>query len=349
MTNSAKQSNRITIEDVARIANVSHATVSRVVSGKGYVSDDTRQRVIDAVVRTGYVVNRQARGLAKGRTQVVGLVVPDLDTSYMGEIVRGIDETLAAANYDLLLFTTHHRRQRESAFVSTLTGGLSDGLLLILPSDPGSYLDLIRRRGFPYVIIDHGGANEQGPSVGATNFSGAYEATSYLIGLGHHRIGFVTGHMDRGCAADRLNGYKAALARHDVPFCSDLVAIGDFHQPLGYAGGRRLLALEDPPTAIFASNDSSAFGVMEAIRDCGLLIGTHVSVVGFDDIPAASGVNPALTTVRQPLEEMGREATRMLLDLIDARPLKADRIDLPTELVIRDSCCPRAGPEEGAG
>ena len=172
---------RKTIEDVAREADVSYATVSRVINSKGYVSEETRERVLAAVERTGYVVNRQAQGLARGRSQVVSLVVPGLDSSYIGEIVRGIDEVLAAVSYDLMLYTTHHRKHRESAFVATVTAGLSDGLLLVLPSDPGAYLESFRRHAFPCVLIDHRGFDEGGPSVGATNHQGGYEATSYAL------------------------------------------------------------------------------------------------------------------------------------------------------------------------
>jgi LacI family transcriptional regulator len=195
---------RVTIIDVAKEANVSFATVSRVVNGKGYVSAGTRDRVMQAMTRTGYIVNRQARALAGGRHQVIGLLVPDLDTSYVGEILRGIDEELAANSYDLMLYTTHRRKTRESVFVASLTQGNTDGLLMILPMDPGAYIDSIRRRDFPYVMIDHAGLDEQGPSVGATNRQGAYDATTYLIGLGHRRIGFITGNQEMGCAVDRL-------------------------------------------------------------------------------------------------------------------------------------------------
>lgn len=335
---SLRTAERVTIEDVAREADVSYATVSRVINSKGYVSGETRERVVEAIARTGYVANRQARGLAGGRAQVIGLVVPDLDTSYIGEIVRGIDEDLAAASYDLMLFTTHQRKHRESVFVATLTSGLADGLLLVLPTDPGSYLDSFQHRGFPYVLIDHGGGYEQGPSVGATNRQGAFDATNYLVELGHRRIGFVTGTMTMGCAVDRLDGYRQALAANGLAEDSSLIAEGDFHQPRGYEGARELLALARPPTAIFASNDVSAFGVMEAVRDAGFRIGEDISVIGFDDIPTARSVHPPLTTVRQPLEEMGRRATRMLLKLISDPEQPVERVDLPTELVIRDSC-----------
>ena len=334
---------RITIEDVAREADVSYATVSRVINSKGYVSEETRTRVMAAVARTGYVVNRQARGLAGGRSQVVGLVVHALDTSYIGEIIRGIEEELTAVGYDLMLYTTHQRKHRESAFVATLTSGLADGLLLVLPADPAAYLDSFRERGFPYVLIDHGGVEETGPSVGATNRQGAYDAVRYLIELGHRRIACVTGNMRLGCSVDRLAGYRAALAEHGLSFDPALVAEGDFHQPRGYECARDVLALPSPPTAIFASNDVTALGVMEAVRDSGLRIASDVSVIGFDDIPAAASVHPTLTTVRQPLFEMGARATRMLLDRIENPSLEVERIDFPTALVVRDSCRPPAG------
>ena len=329
---------------MAREADVSPASVSRVISGKGYASDEVRRRVTEALVRTGYVVNRQARGLAGGRSQVVGLVVRDLDTNYIGEIIRGIDEELASAQYDLMLYTTHRRKHRESAFVATITSGFADGLLLVLPTDPEAYIDSIAGRGFPYVLIDHGGLNDPGPSVGATNEQGGYEATSYLLDLGHTRIGLVTGFLQMGCATDRIAGYRRAHAERGVPVDECLIRAGDFHQPLGYERARELLALEDPPTAIFASNDESAFGVMEAVRDCGLRIGADISIVGFDDILTSSMVHPQLTTVRQPLKEMGRRATQMLLARIENPSLPPERIDLPTELVIRQSCTGRAGP-----
>jgi LacI family transcriptional regulator len=337
-------SERATIEDVAREANVSYATVSRVINSKGYVSEGTRERVMAAVVRTGFVVNRQARGLAGGRTEVIGLVVTDLETSYIGEIIRGVDEELASLDYDIMLYTTHRRKHRESAFVATLTAGAADGLLLVLPTDPAAYLSSFRTRGFPFVLIDHGGIDDGGPSVGATNRQGAYDATSYLIALGHRRIGFISGHMEMGCAVERMAGYHEALIDYEVAHDEALVREGDFHQPSGYQCARQLLASPNPPTAIFASNDVSAFGVMEAVRDAGFRIGTDISVVGFDDIPSASSVHPSLTTVRQPLQEMGRRATRMLFERIAEPERPFERIDLPTELVIRDSCRSPAGP-----
>ncbi len=335
---SVRTSERVTIIDVAKEANVSFSTVSRVVSGKGYVSPVTRERVMHAMTRTGYIVNRQARVLAGGRHQVIGLLVPDLDTSYVGEILRGIDEELAVASYDLMLYTTHHRKTRESLFVASLTQGMTDGLLMVLPVDPGAYIDSIRQRDLPYVFIDHAGQDESGPSVGATNHRGAIDATRYLIELGHRRIGFITGNQEMGCSRDRLQGYRDAHAAAAKSVDESLVREGNFHQPLAYERTLELLALPEPPTAIFAANDVSAFGVMDAVRDAGLRIPEHISVIGFDDIPGAQTTNPPLTTVRQPLREMGKTATRMLLTSIEDPRRGAERIELVTELIVRSTC-----------
>ena len=333
-----KPSGDVTIMDVAQEAGVSYATVSRVVNNKGYIKPETRERVMRAVTRLGYVANQQARSLASGRSQVIGLLVPGLETAYIGEIIRGIDEELASASYDLMLYTAHRRRTRESAYVATLTQGMADGLLLVLPRDPGAYLETLRRRRFPYVLIDHQGIDDAGPAVGATNRQGGYDATRHLIELGHRRIGFITGSLDLGCSNDRLAGYHAALTEFGLPIDPGLIREGDFLQPAGFRCARELLELPQQPSAIFASNDVMAFGVMEAARVRGLRIPEDISIVGFDDIPQALHVHPPLTTVRQPLEQMGRLASRMLLRQIDDRRQLAERIDLPTELIVRESC-----------
>jgi len=338
MSRNGRSPGEVTIFDVAREAGVSYATVSRVINNKDHVKPDKRERVRRAMARLGYVVNQQARSLAGGKSQVVGLLVPGLDTSYIGEIVRGIDAELASVSYDLMLYTTHDRKTRESTYAAMITQGLADGLLLILPRDPGAYLEALRRRAFPYVLIDHQGIDESGPSVGATNRSGGYAATRYLIELGHRRIGLITGSIDLGCSIDRLAGYRDALAECGIAFDPALVRQGEFAQPDGYRGARELLDLPERPTAIFASNDVMAFGVMDAVREAGLRIPADVSIIGFDDIPQASHVRPNLTTIRQPLGQMGRTATRMLLQQIASPATEPARIELSTELIVRDSC-----------
>jgi LacI family transcriptional regulator len=331
---------RVTIIDVAREANVSFATVSRVVSGKGYVSAHTRERVMEAMTRIGYTVNRQARVLAGGRTQVIGLLVRDLDTSYIGEILKGIDEELAAASYDLMLYTTHQRKTRESVYVNSLLNGMIDGLLMILPMAPEAYVGSIRRRGFPFVLIDHEGLDHEGPSVGATNRDGAAGAIRHLLELGHTRIGVIAGNLDMDSARERLAGCREALDEAGIELPPELLRVGDFHRSLAYQLTQEMLRLSDPPTAIFAANDVSAFGVMDAVRNAGLQIPDDLSIVGFDDIPDARWTFPPLTTVHQPMRLMGKRATRMLLDAIADPEVSGERIELPTELVVRGTTAP---------
>lgn len=328
----------ITIFDVAREAGVSYATVSRVINNKDHVRPEKREAVIHAMARLGYVANQQARSLAGGRSHVIGLLVKDMGHAYTGEIVRGIDEALSTQQYDLLLYTTHHRTTKETTYVSMITRGMADGLLLIVPHHAEVYLESLRHRQFPHVLIDYQGIGTSDHAVGATNWQGAYDATQYLISMGHKRIGFITGRIEIRTATDRLNGYYAALTDRGITVDPTLIYHGDFMRTQGFAGANTLLALSHPPTAIFASNDEMAFGVIEAIRECGLHIPEDISVIGFDDIPRAAVVYPSLTTVRQPLAQMGREGTHILLKLIDCPTLPVEQKVLPTELVVRQSC-----------
>lgn len=333
----------ITIIDVAKEAGVSYSTVSRVVNNKSYVKPDTRERVTQAMNRLGYQANLQARALAGGRSQVIGLLVHNMSTQYMAEIFRGIDDVLAYHDYEVMLYTTHRRRAKESAYVNMMARGLADGLLIVLPRQPEAYIESLRDRDFPYVLIDQVGIDENDLSVTATNFQGGYDATAHLIELGHRRIGKITGWMDMVSARDRLDGYKAALADHGIPQDPDLIVIGDFEQISGYQGARVLFDLAAPPTAVFASNDVMAQGVLELLRERGLQAPQDVSLVGFDDIPVSAISNPPLTTVRQPMVEMGRLATQMLLDWISDPEQKPTSVILPTSLVRREStsqpCC----------
>jgi LacI family transcriptional regulator len=330
----------VTIFDVAREAGVSTGTVSRVLNDRHHVKPETREAVLRAMDKLGFVANQQARSLAGAPSRVIGLLLHTLSVSYMGEIVRGIDAELEIANYDLLLYTTHRRKLNEAAYVGAITRGMADGLLLILPRNPSAYLPLLQAHSFPYLLIDHQGNGDYERSVGATNWQGASDGTRYLIALGHRRIGFVTGAMELGCSADRLAGYRQALTDYGIPADPELVAAGDFTEPTGFAAGQALLATPSPPTAIFASNDIMAFGVLKAARERGLRVPQDLSILGFDDIPQARLVDPPLTTVRQPLEEMGRVATRTLVGLIADPQRRIGRVTLPTELVVRESCGP---------
>ncbi len=333
----------ITIFDVAQASGVSYSTVSRVLNGFQHVKADTRKRVLEAAQDLGYSANIQARSLAGGKSKITGVLVPSLDNSYITAVCHGIDQELASLGYDLMLFTTHRKEGKETQYVNTIANGLSDGLLLMVPliASPNlesSYLKILREKNFPYVLIDQIDAENKSAVVDSNNWQGAYEATQYLIDLGHKRIGFTTGFMAINAAKERLDAYKAALKANDITIDQHLIIEADFDSESGYKAAEKLLALNARPSAIFASNDLSAFGIMDAIRDKGLSIPEDISVIGFDDIPQASVTYPKLTTVKQPLEQMGREAVKLLLEQIEQPDKPVRQVTLETRLIHRDSC-----------
>lgn len=338
--NTKRSSKQVTIHDVAAAAAISYGTVSRVINDAPHVKPETRQRVREAMDRLGYVVDRRASSLAGGRSHVLAVLVPDLGTGYIGEIIRGIDAEVGMAQYDLLLYTTHRQVTKESSYVASIARGMADGLLLVLPGNLEGMVEHLRQIKFPFVLVDYQGIEEQVPAVCATNWQGAYNATEYLLELGHRRIGFITGDMEMSAARARLAGYQAALRTQHLPSEPELVRNGQFQYSEGYAATLDLFALPSPPTAIFASNDDMALGAMDALRGQGLRVPDDMSVVGFDGIPQAAFVHPPLTTVSQPLAKMGRVATQMLLDLMNDPEKPVHRIELPTELIIRESCRP---------
>ncbi len=336
-------SNNVTIVDVAKAAGVSYSTVSRVFSGYEFVNEDTREKVVEAANKLGYVVNLQARSLAGGRSNIIGLLAPGLDNGYITEIVSGIDQELAQHGLDLMLYTTHRYPGKEAFYVKTIANGLVDGLILLVPLITANYLQALPRQDFPYVLIDQTNNAPNSATVDATNWQGAYDATSYLIKLGHRRIGFITGHLELSSGTERLDGYRAALQHHRLPIEEQLTVVGDYQTGGGYLAAQRLLDLPERPTAIFASNDLEAIGAINAVRERGLSIPADLSIIGFDDIPQASLVYPRLTTVRQPLVQIGQVAVRLLLERIESTEKDARRVTLSTELVIRESCAPPAG------
>jgi len=329
--------------DVAKAAGVSYSTVSRVFSGYEFVNEDTREKVVEAANKLGYVVNLQARSLAGGRSNIIGLLAPGLDNGYITEIVSGIDQELAQHGLDLMLYTTHRYPGKEAFYVKTIANGLVDGLILLVPLITANYLQALPRQDFPYVLIDQTNNAPNSATVDATNWQGAYDATSYLIKLGHRRIGFITGHLELSSGTERLDGYRAALQHHRLPIEEQLTVVGDYQTGGGYLAAQRLLDLPERPTAIFASNDLEAIGAINAVRERGLSIPADLSIIGFDDIPQASLVYPRLTTVRQPLVQIGQVAVRLLLERIESTEKDARRVTLSTELVIRESCAPPAG------
>ena len=340
MSHSKKPSSPVTIYDVAREAGVSDATVSRVFNNKDSVREVTRQKVMAAAQKLGYVANLQARSLAGGRLNVIGLLIPGLDNGYLVEIVKGVDQALAQTGYELMIHTTHRRGNNEANYLQYVANGLTEGILLVVPLLSSDFLRALEEISYPYVLIDAVDDSGRSFSVSATNWQGAYDATEYLLQLGHQRIGFITGILELNSAKDRLAGYISALESHSIAIEPTLIAQGDFSKASGYKMARELLELEEKPSAIFASNDSMALGAMDAIREKGLSIPADISVIGFDNIPEALISYPKLTTVHQPLAQMGQIAVQLLLDQIEDLERLPKRMTLATQLIIRDSCQP---------
>jgi LacI family transcriptional regulator len=332
-----QRSANVTIFDVAREAGVSYSTVSRVINNYEFVKPDTQEKVRAAMEKLGYVANLKARSLAGGRSQVIGLLVFDFENSYQIGIIKGIDDEASALGYDLMLATTHGRKER--SYITQLTNGLVEGLLILVPRSLDAYVEDLQKQNFPYVLIDHQGISAQDNTVNAANYQGAYDATKYLIDLGHRRIGMIAGPLDNiDSASDRLKGYEAAIADFEISAAEELVCSGDYFEQIGADCMNNLLALSRPPTAVFCSSDLLAIGAMKAISDRNLRVPEDISIVGFDDVPEASYTTPGLTTVKQPLNEIGRVATRVLRDAIESHEFMPQQIVLTTQLVERKSC-----------
>jgi LacI family transcriptional regulator len=329
---------RTTIREIADYAGVSIATVSRVVNDSGYVSESTR-RAVETVIRAhGYTANRNARALSGKRTGLVGLTVPRIHPSYFSVIVAGVAEALYEHDMRIVVCPTQHEHDREVSLLERLMRGTTDGGLLVLPEESSGELGTLMDDGYQFVVVDpRMRIDGRVPTVSAAHSSGAGQAVRHLVGLGHRRIAAITGPRGWMATEERKRGYVAALAATGVLPDPELVIESDF----GVAGGREaasaLLELPEPPTAIFAFNDQLAIGAMHAALARGLSVPEDLSIVGFDDTTEAELVTPALTTVRQPLAEMGRMAVSLLVRLLDDKPIEALHVELATQLVVRGS------------
>lgn len=333
-------SKRKTIAEIAAKAGVSTPTVSRVLNNRPDVAPDTRERVERVIKESGFIHSRVKNAL-KESSGIIDMLVPDLSTLYSVEIVRGVEEVLERTELRLALSFTHNSLSFEQRWLAKVMDGATDGAILVLAHGQSKRLDILLRNKIPFVVVDHRGElGADVPSVGATNWLGGRTATEYLLSLGHRRIAIISGDSNLRCSRDRIAGYRAALEDAGVPVIPEYIRPGGFVQQTGYEQTCALLDLPEPPTAIFAGSDTQALGVYSALRSRGLRIPDDMSVVGFDDVPIASAITPALTTVRQPLVEMGRVATTMLLRLIAEEPLDSKRVELTTSLIIRESCAP---------
>ncbi|MGH6657460.1 MAG: LacI family DNA-binding transcriptional regulator [Actinocrinis sp.] len=323
---------------IAREAGVSVPTVSRVLNGRSDVAPQTRERVEELLRRHGY---RRRVNRAQESAGLIDLVFNDLDSPWAVEIVRGVEEEAHAACVGTVISAVHRRPAATRQWLRNVQVRNTDGVILVASEVQSPLHSELRRLGVPAVVIDPAGVPGQDvPTVGAANWSGALAATEHLIALGHTRIGFIAGPRTLVCSRTRLDGYQAGLEAAELAVDPELIAQGDFYHESGFKGASALLALRRPPTAIFASSDQMALGAYEAVRQRGLRVADEVSIIGFDDLPEVRWSSPPLTTVRQPLSEMGALAARTLLKLAGGERIESLRFELPTQLVLRDSTGP---------
>lgn len=335
---------RATIRDIAQLAGVSVATVSRVINDRPDVAPDTRDSVLRHVRAHNFTTNRSARALSVGRTGFVGFTMPFIRADYFAAILAGALEAAYEQDMRLVLCATLQEHDREVSLLETLMDGATDGAIVLLPEESSEELLELQSSGYPFVVADPRVPLAEGiPAVSAGHRAGAKAATDHLLSLGHRRIAHISGHRGWAATEERIEGYHAALAAAHVLPSAELLAEGDFEAPSGYAAAGKLLDLPDRPTAIFASNDNMAVGVLRAARERGLSVPEDLSVVGFDDAELAQIVTPPLTTVRQPLAELGRTAVSLLTRMIERQRVEALRVELATRLVIRDSTEPLRG------
>ena len=334
-----------TLAVVAREAGVSVPTASKVVNGREDVAPETRRRVTEALNRLGYV--RRPRFAAPKSPGLVDLVVHSLDNSWSGAVLHGVEEAAHEAGLEVVVsagLTRTRTHSPERGWLDKLTARGTSGVLFNLAElSPAQYAWLEHHR-IPYVMIDP--VHEPPPgvvSVGAANWQGGVTATEHLLALGHERIAVVAGHRRKMCSSARVAGYRSALASAGVRLRPEYVRHAGFDEDLARERTLELLGLPEPPTAVFVCSDRMALGVYAALAERGLRVPDDVSVIGFDDLPEARWVTPALTTVRQPLSEMAATALRLLVRMMDGERPEGTRTELSTRLVTRDSTAPPPG------
>jgi LacI family transcriptional regulator len=330
---------QLTLEAIGKMAGVSRATVSRVINNYPHISPEVRERVQRVIDETGYRPNLAARTLASSRSHIIGMLIPyfveDAFTDpYYPELAQGVTEICYAHDYTLSLFLLH-AYEDDRTLERILGTGFVDGLIITLDPNVGQLAQLLDRGGVPFVHVGRPPIEDSINYVDVDNVGGAYTAVKHLIQQGYERIAFIGRGINTTCE-DRLAGYRQALADYDRPWIDELVVDGDFTITRGYEAMNELLPLH--PDAVFAVNDRSAIGALDALNDAGLRVPEDVALVGFDDIAPAQRTNPSLSTIRQPIRQCGTAAAEILLDILSTGAHPVRRQILPTELVIRHSC-----------
>jgi len=327
-----------TMRDVARLAEVSVATVSAVANGTAVVSPKRAERVRKAMEALDFHPDQIARSLKTGRTQVLGMIVPDVTNPFYPEVIVGAEEIARASNYSVMLCNANEDPRQEQQQLNTLFSHRVDGVLIAC-SDPAISLDRLMRRRFPIVCFDRIPHGFQGDTATTNNFRGAYEATRHLIGLGHERIAILAGRTSLSTHSSRLEGFRRAMAEARLPVHDEFCWPGGMQPSAGYDVGCQLVALRRRPTAVFCTNNKLLLGLVRALMEKEVSCPEDISIAGFDDFTWTENFHPRLTTVAQPARELGRKAMQLLIERLEhnADETPSRQIILEQELKIRDS------------
>jgi len=327
----------VSIRDVAKLAGVSISTVSRVINNSDSVSEELVEKVNKAIQELGYQPNRIARSLRTGTTKIVGFIIPDITNPAFLLMVKGAEDYLKKKGYSFILGGTDHSVKEESKLLSTLLSQRVDGLILTCSGGHNPYLsDLLMSRNIKLVFMDRRYEKIKAPYVGVDNSGGVEKMIDYLVQTGHRSFAFLSGERQTSSAKERLQGFIRGIQKYQIKDYQ--ILYGEFTFESGYSLTKKLRKI---PDAIIGGNDLVAFGAIEALEEMGYRVPEDVSVAGFDDMFFSKYYKPALTTVRQPIYDMGKMAGKVLFSLMNGKRLKKETIILETEIVIRESTKPR--------
>lgn len=331
---------KITIRDVAAAAGVSHQTVSRVINDRPDVAKETRQRVWQVIEKLGYQPSAIARSLVSQRSYTLGLITADFTDYFFTQVIVGAEIEARKHDYFFMLCSTERNPDDEPEYLRLLTERQVDGILFARPSteQDSHHIVSLLRQGVPLVTTVYQVPGEKLTVVDVDNVDGGLQATQCLIAGGHRRVGMIGGPPGWKSVKDRTQGYRLALEQADLGLDESLIEHGDWSYESGYGAMQRLLETGSHFSALFAHNDRMAIGAIRALQEAGHMIPDDVAIVGYDDIPVAAYCHPPLTTIRQPMQQVGKVATRILIDLIDHPDAEREKVLLKTELVRRGSC-----------
>jgi len=332
---------KITISDIAKRAHVSAMTVSRVINNKGPVKKETRERIERVIEELDYKPNLFARSLSSKKSMMIGVIINRVKQvffdNYIGQISSGVTDAAAERNYRVMFFPVETNHNHASAYYDIVRSHIPDGLIILRSKIDDPHIQVLAEHDVPFVLVNHKKYKKNYNFVDTENIKGVEMAMNYLFARGHKKIAFVAGSMDETNSRDRLKGYRMALEKHGVEYRDAWVLYGDFNRTRAYEETGKLWQDKNRPTAILAADDYMAIGAMQRIQDEGLAVPDDISIIGFDDVELASYTKPALTTIRQPLVELGDVAAKSLIDIIEDKQKAPVHKFLKVELIERDS------------